>query len=85
MANPKYKYTTRQFPQTAAGQATKVKTIEQLEGQDWEVSSEVLLPGQVNAGKACVLLLACFPAVFFAWEPGQCVVSFRKETKGEAE
>ncbi len=63
MAN---EYRTLLFPNTAAGQEEKVKTINALSKEGWKVVSETITPGKFKGEKACCLAIICLPFGFCA-------------------
>lgn len=59
-------FKTLQFPNTAAGQAEKIKALERESAQGWRVISETIVPGKFKGGKACCLFAILPPCAFIA-------------------
>ena len=54
-------FKTLQFPNTARGQADKIRALEDHTSQGWRVVSETIIPGKFDAQKAACLWVACGP------------------------
>jgi hypothetical protein len=59
-------YRTSLFPNTAAGQEEKIRTINALSHEGWKVVSETITPGKFKGVKACCLASICLPFGFCA-------------------
>jgi hypothetical protein len=75
----KYRYLTREFPNSGRGQTKKIQAVDRLESEGWEVVEESIQPGQLEAGSAFCLFIICMPLAFFAYKNGKIIVSLRKE------
>jgi DNA segregation ATPase FtsK/SpoIIIE-like protein len=77
-------FKTLQFPNTARGQAEKVKSLRQESAAGWEVVSESVTAGKFKGGDACCLFLICAPCAFLAGTTdGEITVTLRR-TSGQA-
>lgn len=61
---PQFK--TLQFPNTAKGQAAKIRTLERETANGWRVVSETIAPGKFKGANACCLFLIFAPCAFLA-------------------
>ncbi|HTT98434.1 MAG TPA: hypothetical protein VMF58_10315 [Rhizomicrobium sp.] len=57
---------TLRFPNTARGQADKVRALQRETSLGWRVVSETIVPGKFRGGEACCLFLICMPCAFLA-------------------
>lgn len=59
-------YRTLSYPNTNAGQANKVREINILSKDGWNVTSETITQGKMKGKKACCLATICLPFGFCA-------------------
>lgn len=74
---PQFK--TLQFPNTAEGQAAKVRALENETADGWRVVSETIVAGKFKTEKACCLFLIFAPCAFLAGhEPDMITITLER-------
>ena len=73
-----YKYKTFEFPETANGQVEKLKKIDKMEAEGWELVSETVQPASMDRGAACLMFIICLPLIFFTFNKSKIILTFRR-------